>query len=299
MLLMFKLKERLVPAVILSVLLASFVFSVVMTRSDPIGAFYLHFSRGWELALGALLAYREVFWLEALPLSVAAGGRRRRRARRRADALYVFGHERDRAVSRLASAIPTLGCALVIAHPHSLVGEVALGNRVAGFFGAVSYPLYLWHWPLFAFAHIWPGLIPTAPVLLALAGLAVCLAALTYRLIELPVRGGVSPPAVRDRVGSLEPARADRGRRAADVQCARFPLALPAAGCAHLRLRGEWRPGPAPDALLLWAQRGGAIRLKRGARERHVLSRTIIARRSKTRRSRQSSSSANRQRAHL
>ena len=84
------------------------------------------------------------------------------------------------------AAIPTLGCALVIAHPGSLVGEVALGNRVAGFFGSISYPLYLWHWPLFAFAHIWPGVIPTAPVLLALAGAAVCLAALTYRLIELP-----------------------------------------------------------------------------------------------------------------
>ena len=66
------------------------------------------------------------------------------------------------------------------------MGEVALGNRVAGFFGAISYPLYLWHWPLFAFAHIWPGVIPTTPVLVALAGVAVCLAALTFRLIELP-----------------------------------------------------------------------------------------------------------------
>ena len=62
-----------------------------------------------------------------------------------------------------------------------------LGNRVAGFFGRISYPLYLWHWPLFAFARIWPGVIPTTPVLLALACVAVALAALTYRLIEQPV----------------------------------------------------------------------------------------------------------------
>jgi peptidoglycan/LPS O-acetylase OafA/YrhL len=187
LLVLFKLKERLVPAVILSVLIASFVFSVVMTRSDPIGAFYLPWSRGWELALGALLAYREVFWLEALPYP----------SRRAADVWAVLGvalmlftflvMNEAEPFPGWRAAIPTLGCALVIAHPGSFVGEVALGNRVAGFFGLISYPLYLWHWPLFAFAHIWPGVIPTAPVLLALAGAAVCLAALTYRLIELPV----------------------------------------------------------------------------------------------------------------
>ena len=46
---------------------ASFAFSVYLTPIDPIAAFYLPWSRGWELALGALIAYREVFWLEALP----------------------------------------------------------------------------------------------------------------------------------------------------------------------------------------------------------------------------------------
>jgi hypothetical protein len=84
------------------------------------------------------------------------------------------------------AAIPTVGCALVIANPRSIVGEVALGNRVAGFFGLISYPLYLWHWPLFAFAHTWPGVIPTPGVLFALAAAAVALAALTFRFVETP-----------------------------------------------------------------------------------------------------------------
>jgi SGNH domain (fused to AT3 domains) len=74
----------------------------------------------------------------------------------------------------------------VIANPRSFVGDVALGNRVAVFFGLISYPLYLWHWPLFAFAHTWPGLIPTPAVLFALAATAVALAALTYRFVETP-----------------------------------------------------------------------------------------------------------------
>jgi hypothetical protein len=84
------------------------------------------------------------------------------------------------------AAIPAAGCALVIAHPRSLPGDFALGNRVAGFFGVISYPLYLWHWPLDAYAHLWPGVVPTQTVMLAVAAVATGLATLTYRLIEAP-----------------------------------------------------------------------------------------------------------------
>ena len=184
---LFKLERRLVVFVILSVFVASFAYSVVLTPIDPIAAFYLPWSRGWELALGSLIAYREVFWLDVMPYPS-------RRIANIGAALgialmlgaFLFLNEAQAFPGWLA-AIPTVGCALVIAHPHSLPGEVALGNRVAGFFGAISYPLYLWHWPLFAFARIWPGVIPTTPVLFALAGVGVALAALTYRLIEQPI----------------------------------------------------------------------------------------------------------------
>ena len=184
---LFKLARRLVFVVILGLFAASFAANVVLTPTNPIAAFYLPWTRGWELALGALLAYREVFWLEALPYPS------RRIANISASfgialmlGAFLFLNEAQPFPGWLA-AIPTLGSALVIASPASLPGEIALGNRVAGFFGAISYPLYLWHWPLFAFARIWPGIIPTAPVLLALACAAVVLAALTYRLIEQPV----------------------------------------------------------------------------------------------------------------
>jgi len=187
LLVLFKLERRLVLFVILGALVASFAFSVALTPIDPVAAFYLPWTRGWELALGALIAYREVFWLDALPYPS------RRIANIGASVgvalmlgAFFFLNETQPFPGWLV-AIPTVGCGLVIANPASLPGEIALGNRVAGFFGAISYPLYLWHWPLFAFARIWPGVLPTTPVLFALAGVAVVLAALTYRLIEQPI----------------------------------------------------------------------------------------------------------------
>ena len=58
---------RLLPFVILAIFVASFGYCVVLTPIDPIGAFYLPWTRAWELALGALLAYREVFLLNRWP----------------------------------------------------------------------------------------------------------------------------------------------------------------------------------------------------------------------------------------
>jgi peptidoglycan/LPS O-acetylase OafA/YrhL len=181
-----KVNNRLLPFFIVGIFVVSFAYCVVLTPIDPIGAFYLPWTRAWELALGALLAYREVFLLRQWPYP----------SRRVADigaalgVLLIFGGylylSESEPFPGWRAAIPTAGCALVIAHPRSLAGEVVLGNRFAAFFGLISYPLYLWHWPLFAFAHIWPGVLPTSGVMFALASVAIALAAVTYRLIEAP-----------------------------------------------------------------------------------------------------------------
>jgi peptidoglycan/LPS O-acetylase OafA/YrhL len=179
-----KLNARLLPFFILSIFVVSFAYCVVLTPIDPIGAFYLPWTRAWELALGALLAYREVFFLRQWPYPT----------RRVADigaalgVLLILGGylylSESRPFPGWRAVIPTVGCALVVAHPRSLAGRIVLGNRFAAFLGLISYPLYLWHWPLFAFAHMWPGVIPTSGVLFALAGVAIALAAVTYHLIE-------------------------------------------------------------------------------------------------------------------
>ncbi|HZZ60520.1 MAG TPA: acyltransferase family protein [Roseiarcus sp.] len=181
-----KLNGRLLPFFILGIFVASLGYCVVLTPINPIDAFYLPWTRAWELALGALLAYREVFFLRQWPYpsrwvaDIGAG----------LGVLLILGGylylSESEPFPGWRAAIPTAGCALVIAHPRSFAGEVALGNRFAAFFGLISYPLYLWHWPLFAFAHMWPGVIPTSGVMFVLAGVAIALAAVTYGLIETP-----------------------------------------------------------------------------------------------------------------
>jgi len=184
---LFKLRRSWLIGAVAAIFLVSFAYCLVLTPLDPIAAFYLPWTRAWELALGALLAYREVFWLRALPYpsrtsaNLGAG---------LGVALIVTSYLILSEVEPFPgwrAAIPTLGCALVIAHPGSWPGQALLGARVAAFFGVISYPLYLWHWPLFAFAHVWPGVIPTPAVLFALAGVAVGLATVTWLFLEKPV----------------------------------------------------------------------------------------------------------------
>jgi hypothetical protein len=56
--------------------------------------------------------------------------------------------------------------------------------------GLISYPLYLWHWPLLSFARLMMTDTPRVLVRLGLVAASVVLAWLTYRLIEWPVRFG-------------------------------------------------------------------------------------------------------------
>ena len=87
--------------------------------------------------------------------------------------------------------LPTVGAALLIsAGSNAWVNRQILGNRILVWFGLISYPLYLWHWPLLSFLKIVEGQTPSIGVRIGAVGIAILLAWITYRLVEKPVRFG-------------------------------------------------------------------------------------------------------------
>ena len=87
------------------------------------------------------------------------------------------------------AVIPVLGAILIImAGPRAWVNRTILSNRVAVWFGLISFPLYLWHWPLLSFARIIQSEAPSRTIRIAAVALSVVLAFLTYKLVERPIR---------------------------------------------------------------------------------------------------------------
>src|SRR6185436_11639458 len=116
--------------------------------------------------------------------------------------LAVVRFDSHTAFPGFAALLPVAGTAAIIA-----AGPAALGNRyvlslpVLVGIGLISYPLYLWHWPLLALTRILQGPRLASEMALALAGVAVVLAWITYRFIESPIRAPSRTPfATRDAV---------------------------------------------------------------------------------------------------
>jgi peptidoglycan/LPS O-acetylase OafA/YrhL len=87
--------------------------------------------------------------------------------------------------------IPVLGAiCLIAAGPKAWANRVLLAFRPVVWIGLISYPLYLWHWPLLSYARIILGETPNLGFLIGILGLAFILAALTYWLVERPLRFG-------------------------------------------------------------------------------------------------------------
>ena len=87
--------------------------------------------------------------------------------------------------------LPVVGTALIIlAGCKTYINRIILSNKIVVWFGLVSFPLYLWHWPLLSFATIIYREEPDSSIRIAFVAISILLAWLTYKFIERPFRFG-------------------------------------------------------------------------------------------------------------
>ncbi|MBV8806512.1 MAG: acyltransferase, partial [Sinobacteraceae bacterium] len=100
--------------------------------------------------------------------------------------------------------LPTTGTLLLIqSGPQAWINRRILANRALVYVGLISYPLYLWHWPILSFArNLYDGLPPT-PIRIGALVLSVVLACATYELVEKPIRRVGRGPAAPRTIGIL------------------------------------------------------------------------------------------------
>jgi peptidoglycan/LPS O-acetylase OafA/YrhL len=152
----------------------SFLYSCYATVHQPAAAFYSPLSRLWELGIGGILAIanlrlmkRNLISLFGIMLIVGSA---------------IVLKEASPFPGALA-LIPISGAVLVIIFSSSL-----LGSKWPASVGLISYPLYLWHWPLLSFAAIAgvTSLLAKAAIVFA----SFFLATLTTMFVERPIRFG-------------------------------------------------------------------------------------------------------------
>ena len=190
-------------ALCLALVAASFALNVAFVHSNPVATFYSPGTRFWELLAGSVLAYF------ATPAGQAALARKpllRRalapNAGAAADvhawiglallALAVATITPARAVPGWWALLPVLGtCFILLAGSGAWFNRVVLSGPLLVWIGLISYPLYLWHWPLLVFARLAEyNSTPPWPFRLAAVALSVVLAWLTYIVLEKRLRFG-------------------------------------------------------------------------------------------------------------
>jgi len=173
----------------------SFTLNLMSVQPDPVSTFYSPQTRFWELLIGSYLAYVTLYKSQTFPKWRGVGGPVIRNTQSFVGFIcLVVAFSLTTKSNQFPgwwALLPTVGASLIIAGgPHAWFNRTVLSNRIFVWFGLISFPLYLWHWPLLSFAHILEG-STVSPTTLSLAVVtSVLLSWLTYKFVERPLRLG-------------------------------------------------------------------------------------------------------------
>ena len=182
LILAWRFGRKKVMTAIVVVFVMSFLLSEWGWRYEPTANFYLLPTRVWELLAGSISAF-----------IVSKHGVKNNNAISMAGLILIgagiFMLDSGTPFPSSRALLPVGGtCALLLFSGRNTLTTRLLGNRILVGIGLISYSLYLWHQPLFAFVRIGTIQHPSLFTMLALCLLAVALAFLTWKFIEQPFR---------------------------------------------------------------------------------------------------------------
>lgn len=181
-------KPRVLVNVVIASLLLSLALLALVARGSKESFFYLPQYRLWEFAAGGLvylLADRGAISRRLGDPVAQVGGVILLLA------VVALGDDRHVAISIVASVAVT---AILLCTISAGATTFILNNRVAVFIGRISYPLYMWHWPLLAYARIIESEEPSRMMRVALVIAAFALGSATFFFVERPLRGIKNKP---------------------------------------------------------------------------------------------------------
>lgn len=180
----FKLSKKSIGKVILFLCILSFGLNIFGIYRDQVATFYSPQTRIWEILSGTLLAY---FYVHKNNLS-----------------------EKLKNISSILGLIlivltvifvspelfpgwwaiaPIAGSILIIsAGPKTWINNKLLSHPLLVWIGLISYPLYLWHWPLLSFYRILSGRQASFEIRSVIVMVSIFLAWLTFKMWEQKVR---------------------------------------------------------------------------------------------------------------
>jgi peptidoglycan/LPS O-acetylase OafA/YrhL len=185
------------PIALAVISLASFALAVWLMATDRSpNAFFMSPPRAWEFLIGGIVA------LDGFP--VLRNALLRQIARGVALVLLaipIFSLRQGPGFPGVQALLPCIGAAMFIWSGIGVPTKQRSGYSfldVIRFFGQISYSLYLWHWPLFAFARFSKSSLVLDPLdKWALFALTVAISYLSWRFVEQPFRRGSLAPTRR------------------------------------------------------------------------------------------------------
>lgn len=174
---------------LIAIFTISLILNLKLVKSHPDFTFYMLPTRLWELAFGGLLPFYEIAkdkiikfkWISPFkrdwsPLGIVL------------IALSFILLSEGKAYPGKYAILPVFGTGFLLLSTHTATVNRFLTNKPLVYIGLISYPLYLWHYPLISFANIiFSGEVPLL-VKVSLLLISFFLACFTYEFLEKPIR---------------------------------------------------------------------------------------------------------------